>query len=75
MDKLEKIEKRIVSKSSVMHPVAAIHLDDAAWLIARVKEGKALAEVLRGKTGREIVTGDPVKMIRDFLANLEAPDA
>ena len=38
MDKLEQIEKRIVSKSSVMHPVAAIHLDDAAWLIARVRE-------------------------------------
>ncbi len=78
MGRLEAIEKRIVSKASVMHPIAAIHMDDAAWLIARLKEARAALLLLQDGMDEYWESDNDgqhaMKATSDFLAKLEASD-
>ncbi len=72
MGRLEEIEKRIVSKASVMHPIAVIRMDDAAWLIARLREAKELyGKLLVNAADEERIS----EWAGELLANLEVSDA
>ena len=78
MSKLDEIEKRIVKKASPLHPISAIHLDDAEWLIARLRKAQAALDAIQEASGCDLANEDPLmalnvihKTASDFLAKLE----